>query len=92
MLLIVCYFYPGSQDKIVSLLAHIKAQNDMILSILQERDNHTKHTLKPDFKFPLKTLEELEAVENVLTMEENYANVVSFKFDDAITPYNLQQK
>ncbi|XP_061710095.1 uncharacterized protein LOC133519912 isoform X2 [Cydia pomonella] len=66
----------GLQDTVVSLLAHIKAQNDIIISILREK--HTRLDLKPEFKFPIKTSEELEIVEKLLTSQENHANVVAY--------------
>ncbi|XP_061718107.1 uncharacterized protein LOC133525750 isoform X1 [Cydia pomonella] len=66
----------GLQDTVVSLLTHIKAQNDIIISILREK--HTRLDLKPEFKFPIKTSEELEIVEKLLTSQENHANVVAY--------------
>ncbi|KAL4704914.1 hypothetical protein ACJJTC_005702 [Scirpophaga incertulas] len=65
----------GFQDKVVSLLTLIKIQNDQILSILKHKRMGVK---KPDYKFPLKTNEDLENTEKLLKIEENYENLVSY--------------
>ncbi|KAL4710448.1 hypothetical protein ACJJTC_008850 [Scirpophaga incertulas] len=66
----------GFQDKVVSLLTLIKIQNDQILSILKHKRMGVN--LKPDYKFPLKTNEDLENTEKLLKIEENYENLVSY--------------
>ncbi|KAL4705616.1 hypothetical protein ACJJTC_009426 [Scirpophaga incertulas] len=66
----------GFQDEVVSLLTLIKIQNDQILSILKHKRMGVN--LKPDYKFPLKTNEDLENTEKLLKIEENYENLVSY--------------
>lgn len=68
----------------VSLLAHIKTQNDIIMSILQDKGNIKPKELNPEFKFPLETFEDLDRVEQLLDEKEHRDNLVSFKFDDVI--------
>lgn len=69
-------FVLGFQERVVTLLTHIKTQNDQILTILSQKSG--QENVQSDFEFPIKTLEALDATEELLQNKTKYDNLVRF--------------